>query len=156
MAKLGQITGNEPVGSPSRHLSTEIIVGALIFVGAIGASVLGSLLISAAITALLPGSDEGALFLVPATVNCSGLLVNPAIFAAVAANHCRRVPAYFIPLTPLLWMGQFVFLWREHVAFWAAPVAVVASCSAGLVLAYWILRRKRRRFRSGAELATNH
>jgi hypothetical protein len=93
----------------------------------------------------------------PAILNCAILLVNPAIFASIAANHCRRVPPYFIALTPVPWLTQSAFLWREHLVFGSEPIAVGVSTLVGLAWAYWILGRKKRSFRTEMkELATDH
>ena len=141
---------------PSRSLISEVGITALIFVGALAASFLNALCISAVIVAMLPGKDEGALFLQPLILGCVGLLLNPPIFASIAANHCRQVPGYFILLTPILWLGQFGFLWREHVVFGTGYIGSVAvTACAGILWGYWTLRRKKRGFRPRVALASN-
>lgn len=148
-------------GPPSRSLISEVGITALIYVGALAASFLSALCISAVIVAMLPGDNEGSLFLQPMILACVGLLFNPAILVSIAANHCRRVPAYYVPLTPILWLGQFGFVWREHVVFGAgSTVVVVVTTCTGILFGYWMLRRKKLSFRTesprGRPLAASH
>ena len=160
-SKLGFVAADSEIkkrrmGPPPRRLSTELILATLIYVGALAASVLASMCLSGAVAALLPDGDEGSPFALLAIWICVGMLVNPAIFAAVAANHCRRLPVYYLPLTPVLWLGQFVILWRERLVFRYGPIAAAGCALAGLAFAYWTLGRKKRAFQSERELATSH
>jgi hypothetical protein len=133
-----------PIGPPERPLVSEAAIAAAIFVGAFSASWLAALCLSAVPMALLRSTDEGALFLQPAVSNCIGLLVNPVIFATFAGNHCRRVPLYFTAVTPLLWLMQFGFFWRQHLMVPGEPFGVAVCTIVGLGLGYWVLRRKER------------
>jgi|SRR5579864_7107163 len=145
------------IGPPSRNLASEIAIAALIFVGALAAAMLAALCLSAIPMMLIPGNDEGPLFLEPGISNSIGLLVNPVIFTSIAANHCRRVTPYFVPLTTVVWLLQFVFLRRQHLSFEGEPVAATAFAGAGVGLAYWLLRRKHGRLSSSKNsLATSH
>jgi hypothetical protein len=154
------------IAPPSRSLISEIAIAALIFIGALAASMLASLclplFLSAAIpTKLIPGNDEGAVFaagvLFTAVSNCIGLLVNPVIFVSIATNYCRRVTPYFAALTPIVWLLQLGVLWRQHWTLKGQPFLSLVSTATGIGLAYWLLRKKERYFRSNASApATSH
>ena len=103
-----------PIRPPARRLIFELAIAVAIYIGALGASLLVALFISSILVALIPSKGEGALFQQPAILNCVLLVINPALFASVAANHCRRAPAYFIPLAPALGLSQTVLLWRRN------------------------------------------
>jgi hypothetical protein len=127
--------GDFRVGPPVRGMVSEVLLTALIFIGAGAASMLTGLVLSAIPLTLLRGADEGALFLQLLVFNCITLLINPVLFAAIAANHCRRVPAYFVPLTIIPWLGQISrFEHREM-------IATGISAAAAMALAYWVLKR---------------
>ena len=150
-----------PIGPPSRSLRSEIAIATLIFIGALAASMLASLclpfILSAVPARLSPGNDEGAVLVFYTVVsNCIGLLVNPVIFVSVAANHCRRVTPYFAALTPIIWLLQLGSLWRQHWIATGQPLFALVSTTTGIGLAYWILRRKERRFRNASFPATSH
>ena len=136
------------IGPPKRPLAIEVVIAAAIYVGAFSASWLAALCLSAVPMALLRSRDEGALFMLPPISNCIGLLINPFIFATFAGNHCRRVPPYFITLTPLVWLMQFGFFWRQGLVFSGESLVVAVCAMVGLVFGYWVLRRKAHSFGS--------
>jgi len=103
---LGNHVGQIRVGPPIRGAASEIVLTALIFIGASAASMLAGLALSAIPLALFRSTDEGVLFLQLFIFNCITLLINPVLFATIAANHCRRVPVYFVPLTFIPWLRQ--------------------------------------------------
>jgi hypothetical protein len=142
-----------PIGPPSRTLVSELSIAVLVYVGALSASVIVALCLSAAVVAILPGNGEGGLFLQSAISNCVGFLLNPTIFAAVVSNHCRRVSPYLIVLTLIPWLMQFILFRRGNLIVSGEPVAALVCALAGLALAYWVLRRKGRSFRAGTNAA---
>jgi hypothetical protein len=142
-----------PIEPPVRSLVSELVIAALIYAGSFGASLLVGLSISAIALGLIPGSDEGSLFLQPAIMNCAILLVNPVIFAAVAANHCRRTPSFLIPLTAVLGLRQTVLLWRRGSFSVVEAIAAVFCAAIGIALGFWVLRRRQCGF--GAEAAND-
>jgi hypothetical protein len=153
------------IGPPSRSLTSEITIGALIFVGALAASMLTSLFLSVCLSAIplmaIRGNDEGAVFAAgvsqAAVFNCIGLLVNPVIFVSIATNHCRRVTPYFVALSPIVWLLQLGLLSRQHWTLKGQPFLALVSTATGIGLAYWLLRKKDRYFRSHASApATSH
>lgn len=141
-----------PIGPPARRLSSELAIAALIFVGALSASVLVAMICSSLIIALIQAifhvNDEGLFFLQPAVITCAALLLNPGIFIAVASNHCRKVPRYFVVVTPVPWLLNFFLLWRYHQALASEPLAVAVCALGGFALAWWILQRKEDSFRA--------
>jgi hypothetical protein len=118
----------------------EILLALLILIGASAASMLVGLVLSAISLSLFRGGDEGVLFLQPVIFECITLLIGPVLFATIAANHCRRVPAYFLPLTLIPWLRQVSQF--EH----NEMIAMAISAAAGLALSYWVLHRKARIF----------
>jgi hypothetical protein len=109
---------------------------------------LAGLVLSAIPLTLSRSANEGALFLQLLIFNCVTLFINPVLFATIAANHCRRVPAYFVPLTLIPWLRQISRF--EH----SEMIATGISAAAGIALAYWVLRRKASSFRTKASHAT--
>jgi hypothetical protein len=101
---------------------------------------LAGLALSAIPLALFRSTDEGVLFLQLFIFNCITLLINPVLFATIAANHCRRVPAYFVPLTVIPWLRQISRFDQSEM------IATGISAAAGIALAYWVLKRKARSF----------
>jgi hypothetical protein len=143
-------SGRVQVGPPHRQLFSEIVLTILIYVGALAASMLVSLVLSFIPMALMRGNDEGALFMQPVITNCIALLVSPTLFATIAANHCRRTPVYFVVLTPV--PGLLAIRCIQ-----GGQALTTAFCAvSGLIMGYWILRLRTRRFRSETSpLATN-
>ena len=92
------------------------------------------------------GEDSAFLFL-PAFFISTGLLVNPAIFAAVLSNHCRRVSPYLFIPTVAPWLIDFVVFSRRDPALRGELAAVAVATLAGLAVALGILRRKSHEFR---------
>jgi hypothetical protein len=118
----------------------------LILIAASAASMLAGLVLSAIPLTLFRSADEGVLFLQVAIFNCIILLINPVLFATIAANHCRRVPSYFVPLTLIPWLGQMSRFEHNEI------IGTGISATVGITLAYWILKRKARIFQT----KTNH
>jgi hypothetical protein len=143
---LGNHVDQIRVGPPARGAASEILLTALIFIGVSAASMLAGLALSAIALALFRSTDEGVLFLQLFIFNCITLLINPVLFATIAANHCRRVPAYFVPVTVIPWLRQISRL--DH----SEMIATGISAVAGIALAYWVLKRKARSF----ELRSSH
>jgi len=135
---LGNHVGQIRVGPPVRGAASEILLTALIFIGASAASMLAGLALSAIPLVLFRSTDEGVLFL--QLFNCITLLINPVLFATIAANHCRGVPAYFVPLTVIPWLRQISRFDQSEM------IATGISAAAGIALAYWVLKRKSRSF----------
>ena len=98
---------------------------------------LAGLALSAIPLARFRSTDEGVQLLI---FDCITLLINPVLFATIAANHCRRVPAYFVPLAVIPWLRQISRLGQGEM------IATGISVAAGIALAYWVLKRKARSF----------
>src|SRR5690348_17157200 len=128
------------IGPPPRRLLYEIVIATLIYVGSVAASMLAALCLSVVPMAFVDSTGESALFLQPVFSNFIALLIGPAIFASIAANHCRRIPAYLVALMPILWLVQFAWWRREHFIS-RGESAVIGLCTiTGLALGYWMLR----------------
>lgn len=131
---------------PDRALVSELVISALIYAGSLAASLLIGLCVSVLAVAVIPNNIEGALFRQPAILNCAILAMNPFIFAFVAANHCRRTPIYFIPLTAVFGLRQTFLLWTRN-SFTAGEVYASVFCALmGLVLGFWANKRRQRSF----------
>jgi hypothetical protein len=133
---------------PTRTRLSELGIATLVFIGALSVSVIAGLCVSVALIALFQISEGSAFLFLPAFFICTGLLVDPAIFAAVLSNHCRRVSPYLIVPTVAPWLIDFVLLSRRDPALRGELAAVVAVTTlAGLAAAQGILRRKSRKLR---------
>jgi hypothetical protein len=122
---------------------SELGIAALVFIGSLSVSVIAGFCVSVAVSALFKIGEDSAFLFLPAFFICTGLLVNPAIFATVLSNHCRRVSPYLIVSTVAPWLIDFVLLSRRDPALRAEVAAAVAiSTLAGLAAAHGILRRK--------------
>ena len=80
--------------------------------------------------------------------------LNPAIFAAVLSNHCRRVSPYLIVPTVAPWLIDFVLLSRRDPALRGELVAVAVTTLAGLAAAHSILRRMSHKLRDFEQRAS--
>ena len=104
-------------------------------------SVIAGLGVSVAAIALFQISEDSVFLFLPAFFICTGLLVNPPIFAAFLSNHCRRVWPYLVP-TVAPWLIDFLLISRRDLTMRGELAAVAVSTLAGLVVAHGILRRK--------------
>jgi hypothetical protein len=100
-----------------------------------------------AVIALFQVGEDSAFLFLPAFFICTGLLVNPVIFAVVLSNHCRRVSPYLIVPTVAPWLIDFVLLLRRDPALRGELAAVAVTTLAGLATAHAILRRKSNKVR---------
>ena len=132
---------------PTRTRLSELGIATLVFIGALSVSVIAGLCVSVAVIALFQIGEDSAFLFLPAFFICTGLLVNPAIFAAVLSNHCRRVSPYLIIPTVAPWLIDFVVLSRRDPALGGELAAVAVTMLAGLAAALGILRRKSHKLR---------
>jgi len=131
---------------PTRTRLSELGIATLVFVGALSVSVIAGLCVSVVLIALFPSGEDSA-FLLPDFFICTGLLLNPAVFAAFLSNHCRRLSPYLIVPTVAPWLIDFVLLWRRYSASRIELAAVTVTTFAGLAAAQIILRRKSHKLR---------
>ena len=127
---------------PTRTRLSELGIASLVFIGALSASVIAALCVSVALLALFQVGEDAAILFLPAFFICTGLLVNPPIFAAVLSNHCRRVSPYLIVPTVAPWLIDFALLSRRYPTVRGGLAAVAVATLAGLAAAQGILRRK--------------
>jgi hypothetical protein len=126
---------------PTRTRLSELGIATLVFIGALSISVIAALGVSVAAIAVFQISEDSAFLFLPAFFICTGLLVNPAIFAVFLSNHSRRVWPYLVP-TVAPWLIEFVLLSRRDLAMSGELAAVAATTLAGLAVAHGVLRRK--------------
>jgi hypothetical protein len=98
---------------PTRTRLSELTIATLVFIGVLAASVIAGLSVSVGVIALFQVGEDSVFQFLPTFFICTGLLVNPAIFAAVLSNHWRRVSPYLIVPTVAPWLIDFVLLSRR-------------------------------------------